>query len=90
MNAQEQQKFVWPPSFAVVRSYLDQLARGNGIARARAVAISESLAAAERQSGTARRTALTAIATQLDSDAATASDGAKVRVMAAAVRDIIK
>ncbi|MFL5579579.1 MAG: LVIVD repeat-containing protein, partial [Gemmatimonadaceae bacterium] len=31
-NTQDQQKLVWPPSFALARAYLDQLARSNGIA----------------------------------------------------------
>ena len=30
-NTQDQQKFVWPPSFALARAYLDQLARSNGL-----------------------------------------------------------
>ena len=32
LNAQDQQKFVWPPSFALARAYLDQLERSNGLA----------------------------------------------------------
>ena len=31
-NTQDQQRFVWPPSFALARAYLDQLARSNGLA----------------------------------------------------------
>src|SRR5205807_4452324 len=34
LNAQEQRKFVWPPSFAKARAYLDQLERSNGLAAA--------------------------------------------------------
>src|SRR5947209_12427438 len=30
-NTQDQQKFVWAPSFVVARAYLDQLARSNGL-----------------------------------------------------------
>jgi hypothetical protein len=88
LNPQGQEKIVWPASFAVVRSYLDQLARGDGIARARATAISVELAAAEGTSGTARRDALTRIAVALDADAQIARDGARVRMMATAVRDL--
>jgi hypothetical protein len=88
LNPQEQPRFVWPPSFALVRSYLDQLARGNGIARARAEAISRELATIEGRSGAERRTALSALATQLDADAQSATDAARVRMMAAAVRDL--
>jgi hypothetical protein len=88
-NPQEQEKIVWPASFAVVRSYLDQLARGNGMARARATAISGELAAAERMSGAARSDALTRIATNLDADARVAADAERVRMMAGAVRDLV-
>ena len=87
-NAQMQPRFVWPASFSVVRSYLDQLNRGNGIARDRATRLASDLTAAERLSGQARSAALMQIATQLDSDAQAASDAAKVRMMAAAARDL--
>ena len=30
-NTQHQQKFVWPPRFALARAYLDQLARSDGL-----------------------------------------------------------
>ncbi len=87
-NAQMQPKFVWPASFSLVRSYLDQLNRGNGIARDRATRLATELSAAERLSGAARSTALMQIATALDSDAQGATDAAKVRMMAAAARDL--
>src|SRR5439155_27006744 len=56
-NPQSQPRIVWPAAFPVVRSYLDQLVRGEGLAAARTTAISNALTAAERQSGAARRTA---------------------------------
>jgi hypothetical protein len=87
-NPQEQPKFVWPASFAVARSYLDQLARGSGIARSRAVSIAADLATAERLSGADRSSALRRIASQLDSDAGSAADAARVRKMAAVVREL--
>ena len=89
-NAQTQPKFVWPASFVVARAYLDQLARGNGIARDRAMAVSSALAAAERMSGAGRSTALTALATQLDSDAGNATDAARVRKLAGVVRELAR
>jgi hypothetical protein len=85
-NPQNQPRVVWPAAFPVVRSYLDQLVRGQGLARERISAIADQLNRAEKMSGTARRTALDAIATQLDGDAAGATDGARVRTMAGAVR----
>jgi len=87
-NPQSQPKFTWPAAFPVVRSYLDQLVRGNGLDAARTSAIATQLNAAEALSGGARRDALNAIATQLDADANGAADAARVRKMAGAVRDL--
>ena len=33
-NTQDQRKFLWPPSFALARAYLDQLERSNGLSAA--------------------------------------------------------
>jgi hypothetical protein len=87
-NPQSQPKITWPAAFPVVRSYLDQLVRGSGLAAARTSAIATQLNAAEALSGAARRDALNAIATQLDADANGAADAARVRKMAGAVRDL--
>jgi len=87
-NPQSQPKIVWPAAFPVVRSYLDQLVRNEGLAPARTAAIGRALAAAERQRGAARRGALTVLATAVSADAATATDAAKVRTMAAAIREL--
>ncbi|HEV8305882.1 MAG TPA: hypothetical protein VGQ25_13020 [Gemmatimonadales bacterium] len=88
LNAQDQQKLVWPASFAVARAYLDQLARGNGLAPEKVSAARNALASAERLSGQRRRDALTTLATQLTGDAAGAADQAKVRTLAAAVTEL--
>ena len=88
LNAQNQTKLVWPPSFAVPRAYLDQLARSNGLSRDRVAAVRSELDRAERLSGAARREALTGLAGQLDKDVAGASDRVKVRALAGAVRDL--
>jgi len=85
-NPQSQPLMTWPPAFPVVRSYLDQLVRGNGLPSARTTAISNALSAAEQASGAARRTQLNELATELDRDAAGAADADRVRAMAAAVR----
>jgi hypothetical protein len=87
-NAQEQPKLVWPATFSLARAYLDQLVRDNGIGGDRASAIGSALASAEKASGQQRSTALTQLATQLDGDAGAASDAPRVRLMAAAVRDL--
>ncbi|MGH7671400.1 MAG: LVIVD repeat-containing protein [Gemmatimonadales bacterium] len=88
LNAQDQQKLVWPASFVVARAYADQLARSNGLAAERVSAARTALARAERLSGQARRDALTQLATQLNGDAQGAADQGKVRALAAAVMDL--
>jgi hypothetical protein len=85
---QSQPKIVWPAAFPVVRSYLDQLVRHQGLAAARTTAIDAALTAAERQSGAARARALRTLAGQVDKDAAGAKDASRVRAMAAAMRDL--
>ncbi|HMA45548.1 MAG TPA: hypothetical protein VKO86_16115 [Gemmatimonadales bacterium] len=87
-NTQGQQKIVWPASFVVARAYLDQLARNNGLAADKVAAARTGLSRAEQLAGQARRDALSQLATGLDGDAATAADGAKVKTLAAAVRDL--
>jgi len=72
----------------VARAYLDQLSRGNGLAADRIAATRDALGKAERASGDARRTALTQLATQLDSDASGAADTARVRSLAAIVKEL--
>ena len=85
-NPQSQPKMTWPPAFVVVRSYLDQLVRGNGLASDRSAAISSALDAAEKKSRASRRTALNALAVQVDRDVQRAKDGARVRTMAGEIR----
>ena len=87
-NVQEQQKFVWPPSFALAKAFVDQLQRSNGLTAARITAVRDALTAAEKASGSQRRTALTTLATALNTDAAGSSDQAKVKMLAAAVTDL--
>ena len=87
-NVQGQQRLTWPASFVVARAYLDQLDRSRGLAAERIGAVRTALATAERATGAGRRTALTTLATQLDRDAASAADAAKVSALAAVVRRI--
>ena len=90
LNAQDQQKLVWPASFVVARAYVDQLARSGGLASARLAATRDALARAEKLSGQPRRDALAQLATQLNGDAPGSSDQAKVRLLIAAVTDLGK
>ena len=89
-NVQDQQKIVWPASFVVSRAYVDQLERSHGLRAARIQAVRAALSAAEAKSGAARSSALTALAGQLDRDAATSSDAAKVRTLATQVRGLAR
>jgi len=88
LNAQQQPKIVWPPSFALARAYLDQLARSNGLAPARIAALRAELARAEKLSDAQRREALIRVADQLNGDVSGAADQVKARTLAAAVRDL--
>ena len=85
-NAQEQPRFVWPPSFALARAYLDQLERSGGLATDRIVSSRAALTAAERASGAQRSAGLTRLAADLDGVAGRAPDEAKVRTLASALR----
>ncbi|HUF25555.1 MAG TPA: hypothetical protein VMM18_01140 [Gemmatimonadaceae bacterium] len=87
-NPQSQPRIVWPAAFPVIRSYLDQLVRNDGLNAARTTAIAQALDAAERQTGVRRRAALTMLGAELQADVRTARDAARVRAMAAAVRDL--
>jgi hypothetical protein len=87
-NTQDQQQFVWPPSFALARAYVDQLERSSGLTSARISAVRQQLTAAEARSAGGRKTSLTSLASRLDADARNSSDTAKVRALAAAVRSL--
>jgi hypothetical protein len=88
LNAQGQPKLAWPASFSLSGAYLDQLARSSGLSSDKIAGARTALAGAQKLSGQARRDALTALATQLGTDASGSSDAAKVRTLAASVRDL--
>lgn len=87
-NTQDQQKYVWAPSFVVARAYVDQLERSKGLTAAMLTSTRTALANAERQSGNGRRTALTSLASQLNAAAAASNDQKKVRMLASTVTDL--
>ena len=87
-NAQSQPKFIWPATFALARAYVDQLERSNGLSDGRISSVRQALAGAESTSGVAQREALTTLATQLDDEAGGSRAEAKVRMLAAAVREL--
>jgi hypothetical protein len=87
-NPQNQQRIVWPATFSLARAYVDQLVRDNGLSSDRTTKINADLDAAEKLRGSARASALRKLATAIDGDVSGASDSAKVRLLAKAVRDL--
>jgi len=85
-NPQSQPKLVWPAAFPVVRSYLDQLVRNDGLSSNRTTAIGNALDAAEKQTGAARAASLAKLASQVDGDVKGAKDQARVKTLAAEIR----
>jgi len=90
LNAQDQQKLVWPTSFVVARAYVDQLERSNGLPAARIKATRATLQRAEKATGQARRTALRQLSRQLSTDAQKSSDAPKVQLLITELNDLGK
>ena len=88
LNSQGQPRFEWPFTFALAGAYVDQLKRSRSMPEARVAEVREALAAAQGTSGSARRSALTSLARELDGEAGRSMDSAKVRTLAGAVRGL--
>jgi hypothetical protein len=88
LNTQGQVKLVWPATFSLARAYVDQLDRSKGLGANEISAIRESLAGAEKASGSKRQDALTQLAQRLNGDASGAGDAAKVLTLAGEVREL--
>jgi hypothetical protein len=87
-NAQGQPKVVWPPSFTLVRAYLDQITRSKGLDPDQINDVGKALAAAEHTTGARRQASLTALATRLEQEAKTSGDPAKMQLLIASVKDL--
>jgi hypothetical protein len=87
-NAQGQPKFVWPPSFALARSFVDQLERNKCLSATRIAGVRTGLAAAEQAAGAPRREALLGLATAVDGDASGSCDSPRVGKLSAAIRSL--
>jgi hypothetical protein len=87
-NTQDQQKYVWAPSFVVARAYVDQLERSKGLTADMLTSTRTALQNAERASGNSRRTALTTLASQLNTAAEASSDQKKVKMLASTITDL--
>ena len=88
LNAQGQPQFVWPTTFALAGAYLDQLERSGGLSASRIESTRRGLNTAEGASGAPRREALTRMADELVGEVGGSSDGAKVRMLSATVREL--
>jgi hypothetical protein len=88
-NTQDQQKFVWPASFALARAYVDQLERSKALGADVITSTRSALQTAERRSGEQRKTALTELASKI-SAANASSDQAKVKMLVDAINDLAK
>lgn len=88
-NVQDQQRIVWPNSPVVAQAYLDQLAR-SGMTSAQVTETRSALAKAEKATGAARKTALTKLASRLNSSAAASGDPAKVQALASVIGALAK
>jgi hypothetical protein len=94
VNVQEQQRVTWPDTSVVARAYLDQLARGRGLAADRARAVRTALDRADAlQTGKEPGAAavldqLDTMATQLDRDARSASgvDAKRLQALASTIK----
>ena len=87
-NTQGQTKIVWPATFSLARAYVDQLARSNGLSTSRITATRSALNAAEQANGSARRNALSQLATKLRNDGSGVSDRAKMQKLSSAVEEL--
>ena len=65
-NPQNQTRVVWPASFEVARSYVDQLRRAGNVPAASLTAMSTDLTRAARMTGADRKAALTHLASRVD------------------------
>jgi hypothetical protein len=84
LNAQGQPKYVWPTTFALAHSYVDQLERSKGLPASQIESTRRALKSAEGSSGSARKTALSALAGEL----AKTTSNAKVGMLASVVKDL--
>jgi hypothetical protein len=88
LNVQGQPKIVWPPSFSLAKSFVDQLERNKCLSGARIAAARQSIAQAESATGAPRRDALTRLASSLDADKGSSCDAPRIGMLQKSLRDI--
>jgi hypothetical protein len=90
LNVQGQPRYDWPASFAKARAFVDQLERTRGLGAARIAAVRGDLAAAERQAGSARVTALKTLSSGLNGDLVNSLDRGKLRMLINSINELAK
>ncbi|MDP2471299.1 MAG: hypothetical protein Q8W46_10550 [Candidatus Palauibacterales bacterium] len=87
-NVQGQQKFVWPPTFALARAYVDQLERSGGLNADGVASVRRVLKDAEHDSAAARREALRELGEWLREETPRSTDGRKMSQLAGTVQEL--
>jgi hypothetical protein len=88
LNAQDQQKFEWPATFALSRAYTDQLERWKGFSADQVSAVRAALSSAEAMSGGARKDALNKLAGQVSGYAGGSTDPQRVAWLSGSLKDL--
>jgi hypothetical protein len=87
-NAQGQPKFSWPPSFPLVKAYLDQLERNKCMPANRIAAVRATLTTTEAAPRAQQPAMLSRLATELEGDKRTSCDVPRLTKMQQAVTDL--
>jgi hypothetical protein len=88
LNVQDQPKFVWPASFALSRSYADQLERWKGLPAERVASIRAALANAEGTTGLRRRDMLNALSLKVNEYVSGSGDPTRVRALSQSIKEL--
>ncbi len=88
LNVQDQPRFVWPATFALSRSYTDQLERWHGLSADKISTIRAGLSAAEGMNGSARHDALNTLAGQVGGYGSGSADPARVQWLTTSIKDL--
>lgn len=78
LNPQGQPKYDWPATFALAKAYVDQLERGEGLSTEQLSNTRDQIAEAENASGSQQSELLTALGDELNEEASSSSQSAKV------------
>jgi hypothetical protein len=88
LNAQGQQMFKWPASFALARAQVDQLERAGELDAGRAQRTRSALTELETASPDEQKNALMNMAAHLDELASSATDPAQINELAVTVKEL--